>query len=358
MRLRADWIRQRDSSWGASIALAPLALASLPYAAAAYLNRVAYERGLRRRTRLPCHVIAVGSPLVGGSGKTPLVAWLAAALRDRGRRVAIATRGYGRTGRGLVVVSDGERMHASVAQAGDEPVWLARKVPGVPVVVCEDRVQAGRYAAATFGATLVILDDGLQHHRLHHDLAIAVLDGWRGLGNGFALPRGPLREPLGALDRADILAVWGGPLPERDDRRIGTLAPGLRRVRLERRLDGVRALGAEVCHGPEMLAGLEAGLLSALGDPDSLRRSVEAAGARVVVERRFADHHRYRERDLRGLGKQASIWLTSEKDAVKLQPGWVAGADVRVVSSRVEVEAADALLGWIEKTLGDRAGRA
>lgn len=331
---------------------APLAPVAALYGVGARFDRLVYESGWRQRVRLPCSVIAVGSPLVGGTGKTPFAAWLAAALRDRGRRVAIASRGYGRRSRGRIVVSDGERIRATAAEAGDEPFWLARRLPGVPVVVAADRAEAGRAAVAAFGADLLILDDGLQHHRLIHDLGIATLDGAFGLGNGRVLPRGPLREPLGALARADVLAVWNGELPEEDEQRVMAIAPAMRRLALQRRVCGVRALGEQRMHSPEVLADLPVGLLSGLANPASLRRSVEALGAHVVAERRFADHHSYRARDLRGLAKRARIWVTSEKDALKLQPNWAGGLDVRVIASAVDVEQAEGFLDWIDQELG------
>jgi tetraacyldisaccharide 4'-kinase len=271
--------------------------------------------------------------------------------------VAIASRGYGRRSRGLVVVSDGRRILATVDDAGDEPMWLAARLPGVPVLVAEDRIVAGRHASAALGIDTLILDDGLQHHRLHHDVAIATLDGEFGLGNGCGLPRGPLREPLGMLDRADVLAVWECPLPSDDERRIERAAPGLRRLRLRRRSVAVRSLGEAVDHPLDVLRGLEVGVLSALANPARFRLSVERLGARVVAERRFADHHRYRPRDLRRLGDAASIWLTSEKDALKLESGWAKDVDVRVLASELEVEEPAPFVDWLDRTLDLRSPR-
>jgi len=357
MRLRAGWLARRDDEPLQRAVLSPFLAASGAYAAGSHLRRSLYESGWLTRSRLPCKVVAVGSPLVGGTGKTPLVAWLAAALRDRGQRVAIASRGYGRRSRGLVVVSDGARICASLEQAGDEPMWLAARLPGVPVVVAEDRSVAGRHATAAFGSETLILDDGLQHHRLYYDVGIAVLDGELGLANGFVLPRGPLREPLGALARADVLAVWGGELPAADEHRIGRAAPALRRLRLRRRVAGVRALGEDLEHPPEVLAGMTVGMLSGLANPTSLRRSIEQLGATVIADRRFADHHWYRKRDLRKLRDEADVWVTSEKDALKLRPDWTRGVDIRVVASAVTAERADDFVHWLEKALGQRAPR-
>lgn len=347
----------RDERPSERLARAPLSALAVPYAAGARLHRLAYQSRWLERTRLPCCVVAVGSPLVGGTGKTPLVAWLAAALRARGRHVAIASRGYGRRSRGLVVVSNGERILAATDQAGDEPLWLAARLPGVPVLVAEDRVAAGRHASVALGIDTLILDDGLQHHRLHYDVGIATLDGEFGLGNGCGLPRGPLREPLGMLDAADVLAVWECELPSDDERRIERAAPGLRRLRLRRRSVAVRSLGGTVDHSPEGLRGMSVGVLSALANPAGFRRSVERLGAQVVAERRFADHHRYGPRDLRRLGDSAAIWITSEKDALKLEAGWAKGVDVRVLASALEVDESASFVEWLDRTLAQRGPR-
>ena len=355
------WMRglvARDERPLERLVRAPLSALALPYAAGARLHRLAYASRWVEPVHLPCSVVAVGSPLVGGTGKTPLVAWLAAALRARGRRVAIASRGYGRRSRGLVVVSDGDRILAATDQAGDEPLWLAARLPGVPVLVAEDRVAAGRHASLVLGVDTLILDDGLQHHRLHHDVGIATLDGEFGLGNGCGLPRGPLREPLGMLDGADVLAVWECELPSEDLRRIERVAPGLRRLRLRRHSVAIRSLGSAVDHSPETLRGLSVGVLAALANPAGFRRSVERLGARVVAERRFADHHRYGPRDLRGLGDSAAIWITSEKDALKLAAGWAKSVDVRVLASALEVDESASFVEWVDRTLVERGPRA
>ena len=135
-----------------------------------------YDSGRLAQTALSVPVVSVGNLVVGGAGKTPVVALLAGWLRDRGLRVAILSRGYGRRRKGRVVVQDFERLRASVEQGGDEPVLLARELPGVAVVVDADRVAAGRMAVAELGANVLLLDDGFQHRRLGRDLDLLVLD--------------------------------------------------------------------------------------------------------------------------------------------------------------------------------------
>jgi tetraacyldisaccharide 4'-kinase len=184
---------------------------------------------------------------------------------------------------------------------------------------------------------MLVLDDGFQHHRLARDLDLVALDGAEGLGNGAVLPRGPLREPAAALRFADALAVVDGPLAPADDALVGSLAPAAPRFAVRRAARSLRRLGAAAdADAPSWLAGREVGLLSGIARPSSFRRTVEALGAHVVVERAFPDHHRYAPGDLAGLSAQAPLWLTTEKDAVKLAPAWVASVDLRVLAIALE----------------------
>lgn len=333
----------------------PLLPASWSWSLGVRLHRASFTSGLRRAKRLPCAVVAVGSPLVGGTGKTPVSAFLAAALAERGHRVVVASRGYGRRRKlrrpePVRIVSDGERLLGNAEDCGDEPMWIAARCPGVPVLVAADRVQAGRIACSVFAADVLVLDDGLQHHRLEHDVAIATLDGARGLGNRHMLPRGPLRESPSMLGRCDALVTIGDLL--RDEQHIAALSAGLLSVRARREISGVRGIGRRDALSPESLNGLEVGLLAAIACPGSFRASIEERGGRVIAERVFRDHHRYRARDLRGLRDLAPIWLTSEKDAVKLRADWLREVDMRVVASELCMEAPGAFVEWLEQRAG------
>ncbi|MBW2272831.1 MAG: tetraacyldisaccharide 4'-kinase [Deltaproteobacteria bacterium] len=333
-------------------ALLPMDLAALPYGLTARAHRKLYEKGLLERRRLSCRVLSVGSVTVGGAGKTPAAAWVAAALHRRGYRVVIATRGYGRARREAVtVVSDGRTLRSDPPRAGDEALVLAAHAPGVPVLVGRDRGIVGLRAIAAFGAQVLVLDDGLQHHRLARDGELLVLDGALGLGNRRLLPRGPLREPVGVASRAGAICIVDGPLPEADARLLDACAPGAPRFEARRRPAFLRPLAGGATVPPELLDGMEVGMLSAIARPDGFRRTLEGLGARVVAERRFRDHHRYRSRDLAGLRRQTAIWVTTEKDAVKLLPSWTRGADLRVLGIELAVEGAARLVDWLESRL-------
>jgi tetraacyldisaccharide 4'-kinase len=350
--LRAGWLERRSEPRWLRLALLPLVPVSWLYGAGAWLHRAAAARGWLPRRRFAGHVVSLGSLMVGGTAKTPLAAWVARGLARRGRKVALASRGYGRSGREPVqVVSDGRFVRATADRAGDEPMLLAASAAGVPVLVGRDRGVVALRALSAFGSEVVVLDDGFQHHRLARDVDLVLFDGAVGFGNRQCLPRGPLREPLRGVRHADAVLVVDPPLPAADEARLQKLAPSARRFEAHRRASGLRPLAGGEAAPPEALQGLAVGLLAGIARPGSLRRSVEAQGARVVAERWFADHHRYRARDLAGLADACALWVTTEKDAVKLVPSWAGRADIRVLTLAVEVSEPEAFLDWLESRL-------
>jgi tetraacyldisaccharide 4'-kinase len=350
--LHPRWLGERDESLAQKLALAPLDVASWVYAGAAWAHREAAARGLTRPRRLAARVVSVGNLVVGGTAKTPLAAWIAAQLRRRGHKVALASRGYGRSGGEPVeVVSDGRFVHGTAATAGDEPLLLAAQAPGVPVLVARDRGVAGLRAISGFGAEVIVLDDGFQHHRLHRDVDVLTFDGAFGLGNRRVLPRGPLREPLGALARADAIGVVDGPLPDRDEELLAWRAPRAYRFATRRAPSALRPLAGGAALPLASLEGERVGLLAAVARPESVRRTLAQLGAQVVAERLFRDHHRFAASDLADLAAAAPRWITTEKDAVKLVPGWAGRARIDVLAIELAVEAPDALLDWLEARL-------
>jgi tetraacyldisaccharide 4'-kinase len=355
---RPVWFDARDPSLAVRLALAPLSALSWCYGAGAALHRAAYECRIAKRTRLACKVVSVGNLVVGGSGKTPLAAWIAAQLHARGRRVALASRGYGGKPREAVhVVSDGTRVLESVAVVGEEALLLAQLATGVPVLVARERAAAGERALDEFRADVLVLDDGFQHHALERDVELVAFSP-HGFGNGALLPRGPLREPLAALSRAHALLVPGTKLAERDEALLARFAPIAARFAVERAPRELRALdGGSPSEPPAWLAGREVGALSALAHPRALRESLEELGARVVAERVFADHHRYAPREVGDLGREAPLWITSEKDAVKLDPTWVRGTEVRVLAEQTSIAEPEKFMSWLLSAIDARISR-
>ena len=258
-----------------------------------WLHRWAYRRGLLRSIRLPVRVVSVGNLTVGGSGKTPFVAWLALRLRARGEKVAILSRGVGGSAtRGVNVVSDGSRVFLTPSAVGDEPAWLAASVRQVPVLAGQNRVALGLRASAAFGAEVLILDDGFQHHRLARDVDLVCIDGRVGFGNGHALPRGPLREPRSALRHADAIVHTRCP-EDAEPIRTGAL-PGLPQFRVRivprrfRTLDGRTTLPCDALEGERV------GLLAGIARPEGFQLSLERLGVEVARLVTYPDHHLYR----------------------------------------------------------------
>lgn len=267
----------------------------------------------------------------------------------------LASRGYGRVGGESVhVVSDGTSLRGEIAASGDEPMWLAARSPGVPVLVGPDRGLVGLRAVSVFDCDVLVLDDGFQHHRLERDLDLVALDGTFGLGNGRVLPRGPLREPVSALARVDAAIVLDPPLADGAEVVLHEVAPASERFNARRVSASLRPLGQAATRALDPLAllqGAEVGLLASIARPNSFRDTLESLGAKVVAQRTFRDHHRYRPQDLRGLAGLAPTWVTTEKDAPKLQPSWGKGVDVWVLSIDIQFERADPFLRWVESRL-------
>jgi tetraacyldisaccharide 4'-kinase len=349
--LKAAWLYERAPSASRRLALLPLRVASWLYGVGAAAHRGSYAAGLRRPRRLACRVVSVGNLVVGGTGKTPIAAWIAAELARRGHRVALVCRGVGALEpQEIAVAADGSGVRASLREVGEEALLLARLAPGVPVLAGRKRARVGARAIMELGARVLVLDDGFQHHALARDVDL-VCFGSDGLGNGALLPHGPLRERVRVLERADALLVAGGRLPFEDEARIASAAPGIARFTVVRTAERLSRLGEPAAsESPSALAGRAVGLLSAIARPDSLRATLERLGARVVAERRFPDHHVYRAQDVARLAG-APLWVTTEKDAMKLAPEWLRGADVRVLSERTAIEPAEAFLAWLEGRL-------
>jgi tetraacyldisaccharide 4'-kinase len=225
---------------------------------------------------------------------------------------------------------------------------LVAHAPGIPVLVGRDRGIVGLRAVSAFGADVLVLDDGFQHHRLMRDVDVVTLDANFGLGNGYVLPRGPLREHPSALSRADAICVIDGSLRPADEWRVKRWAPGAPRFHLRRRPAFLRSLSGDSDMSVEELAGMKVGLFAGIADPKGFRLTLEGLGAEVIALRTFRDHHRYRAHDLRHLAERAPVWVTTEKDAVKLLPSWAPDLDLRVLGIELEIDAGEQLSTWLE----------
>ncbi len=294
--LQRQWFRL--TPW--HVVLLPL---SILFGLAASLRRVLYRVGLLRAIRLPVPVIVVGNISVGGTGKTPLVLWLADFLRQQGYHPGIVSRGYGGGTEGAVAVD----ALSDPAVVGDEPLLLARK-SACPVWVGRDRVAAGNALLCAHPECDVLLsDDGLQHYRLGRDMEIVVVDGERKFGNGLLLPAGPLREGVSRLGAADAVVVNGGSLK----------AAMLLRNEFEMSLEGevFRNLRhPELFAGAADFGGKKLHAVAGIGNPQRFFAHLRRLGL-GFEEHAFPDHCVFRPQDLDY--HDADALLMTEKDAVK-----------------------------------------
>jgi tetraacyldisaccharide 4'-kinase len=320
-----------------------------------------YRSGWKPQRHLGSQVVAIGNITVGGTGKTPVVELLARSLRDRGRSVAVLSRGYksrkldrpqrwrDAMGRAIPpermpkVVSTGESLLLDSKYAGDEPFMLARNLEGVSVLVDRNRVKSGRFAIQHLAADTLLLDDGMQYLDLAHGIDIVLVDSQAPFGTEALLPRGTLREPPKNLRRASYIMLTkcnGSP----NDALIG-------RIRKYNKTAEI----IECAHGPvhlenvftrerqplEFLHDKWVGAISAIAVPEAFEGALAKLGARVEIRRRFSDHYRFSRKDVdkfmqRCVERDMQLIVTTEKDAVRFpRPSSI---DVPVHFLRIEVE--------------------
>jgi tetraacyldisaccharide 4'-kinase len=320
-----------------------------------------YRSGWRAQHHLGTQVVAIGNITVGGTGKTPVVELLAKSLRDRGRRVAILSRGYkskkldrpqkwqDSNGRAIPeekmpkVVSTGSALLLDSKYAGDEPFMLARNLDGVAVVVDKNRVKGGLFAVGQLAADTLLLDDGMQYLDLAHSIDIVLVDAGSPFGTEALLPRGTLREPPKNLRRASYILI--------------TKCTGSSNEALVSRIRKYNKTAEiiECMHGPiylenvftrerqplEFLKDKWVGAISAIAVPEAFEGSLAKLGARVEIQRRFSDHYRFSRKEVehfmqRCVERDMELIVTTEKDAVRFPKP--ASIDVPVYFLRIEVE--------------------
>ena len=320
-----------------------------------------FRSGWKHQSHLGTLVVSIGNITVGGTGKTPVTELLARTLRDRGRKVAILSRGYKskkldrpqkwhRKNGSMVpgekmprVVSTGRALLLDSRHAGDEPFMLARNLDGVSVVVDKDRVKGGRFAISELDADTLLLDDGMQYLNLAHGIDIVLVDAGSPFGTEALLPRGTLREPPKNLRRASYIF-----LTKCDGSSNDAL---IQRIRKYNKTASI----VESTHGPiylenlftrerkplYFLQGKWVAAISAIAVPEAFERSLEKLGARVEVRRHFSDHHRFTRKDVdhfmqRCVERDMDLIVTTEKDAVRFpRPTEL---NVPIYFLRIEVE--------------------
>jgi len=358
--VRFAWSGRNAGSRALAMLISPF---SAGYSIGLAVNRARLRRLPRFEPEIP--VVLVGNLTVGGTGKTPLVADIVRRLLDAGRRPVVVSRGYGGRLEGRrSVVSDGREILLLARDAGDEPLMLARQLPGVPVITGTDRVDAGKYAVERLGANALVLDDGFQQRdRFPGAFTVVAINARDPFGNGRLLPAGPLREPAATLRDAHAVVLTHAPETAVRDRAelrvlITGLAPG--------------AVVAEAAHEPDglenaadgsplpltWLSGRRILALSAIGYPSGFERDLAGAGA-VVVSAAAPDHHVWTPRGLERAGRTAAAdgctaIVTTAKDAVRLGGPAIAGLPVFVLRLRLgwtagEAEFRSALLARVNR---------
>jgi tetraacyldisaccharide 4'-kinase len=296
-RIEAMWYGETRPLW-----LAPF---SFLYGGIMGLRNLLYRIGLRHRMRVGVPVIVIGNLTVGGTGKTPLVAWLSGKLAAVGLRVAIVSRGYGGRARRVTRVT----LHSRPSEVGDEPLLLARRAQAT-VFVGRDRVAAARQAVAD-GADIVLCDDGLQHLALMRDCEIVVIDGQRGFGNGSLLPRGPLRESPRRLRRVNAVVVNGA---LKAGFHLPKFVAGTHFAMSMRPSDARPVADGAALRSLASFRGTGVHAVAAIGNPQRFFDMLREAGL-TLYEHPLPDHHAFRPGDL-NFGDALPVLMT-EKDAVK-----------------------------------------
>lgn len=330
---------------------------SFLYGRAVAARAALYASGRLPSHRLPAPVVSVGNLTFGGTGKTPLAEFLARRLRFQGFRPAILSRGFGRRSRGAVVVSRGEGPLVSPDEGGDEPVALARRLPGVAILVGERRVEAAR-AAAQLGADLFLLDDGYQHLAVRREANLLLLDAFDPFGGGKLPPAGRLREPLSAIERADAVVftrIDRGHPTEEAERTVALLHPEAPVFHASIRPDGLRDEAGSPVDVREV-ARRRCVAACGVARPDGFAASLSELDLSPEETFVFRDHHRYEDRDLRSIRQAAdrtgaAFLVTTEKDAVKLAGRF----SLPVVTVRLAVEVVEPnFFPWLAERIGGR----
>ena len=300
-----------------------------------------YKKRVLHDQPLGCLVVVVGNLTVGGTGKTPVVEKFARALQERGRKVAILSRGYKSKSAPLWkkwinaltheaeppprIVSDGETVLLDSELAGDEPFMLARNLPGVVVLVDKNRVKSGTFAIRKFGCDTLVLDDGFQYLPLKGRLNLLLVDKTNPFGNGHLLPRGILREPIKHLKRASyvFLTKSDGHRDTELEELIQEHNPGVDIIECTHQPKYLQRFSSDERQPLEFLKGKKVGAFSGIATPESFEKFVRDLGASLTFTRRFLDHYRFSYEDYvsifsEAMAKKVDFIVTTEKDSVRM----------------------------------------
>lgn len=357
-----DLMAGRRRKWYDRVITCLLFVASRFYRMAVQFRHWLYDKRVIRNQALGCLVVSIGNLSCGGTGKTPVVEVFARSLSQKGRKVAILSRGYRRKKRTFweklvhafnsgemelppQVVSDGNDLLMDSEHAGDEPYMLASNLPNVAVVVDKNRVKSGIHAIDEFETDVIILDDGFQYLKLKPHINIVLVDSTDPFGNGHVLPRGILREPIKNIRRADYIFLTKSDGTHKNTHLKRFLRRHTRRAEI-----------IECCHKPQHLVklfsnreeqklsflnGKKVAALSAIARPESFENFLEQLGAELVAKDHFADHHRYTQQEIidfvnTAKASGAEMVVTTEKDAVRIPH--IDRCDVPIYYLRIQID--------------------
>lgn len=303
-----------------------LSFFSMLYGFACYLRLSLYRLGVIQPKKMNAKVISVGNITAGGTGKTPLVIYLSEALKTKGWKVAVLSRGYKRKNKALFDLNEKTFAKASWGEVGDEPYLLSKRLIDIPIIVTKHRTISGPYAVEKYGTEILILDDGFQHLKLKRDLDILVIDCTNPFGNGKLLPAGILREPLSALKRADVFVLTKtDQIPEVEKLKeflvgYNSKAPvveSVYRVRSIRKISDGSTIELKELENKKTLA------FSGIGNPESFGNSIKQHKIDILKHRIFPDHFLYRPKDILSLMEESrnldvDFMITTEKDSVRI----------------------------------------
>ncbi len=308
---------------------------------------VAYRHGLLKTHKLKAAVISIGNLTVGGTGKTPCVAFIARTLRDAGQQVAILSRGYKRETHGRIEVSDGKKILCSAAESGDEPFLLASSCHGVRVVVDADRYAAGCWLEERAPVSVFILDDAYQHLRLARDLNFVLIDATEPLSEAAMIPFGRLREPLSEMRRADAVIVTRSDQPFDRDSLVDSVRknsrPNTPIFFASHRMTSLRRPGKEEILELTAFADRNIAAVSGIAKPKRFVGDLSQAGMKIAFRRDFPDHHRYSREDFTNLVRdafaaKAEAIIMTEKDAANLPDDLIDQSSLPVYAACIEFQ--------------------
>ena len=360
------------------------------YEFAVRLRVAAYETEYRKQKRLGAVVISVGNIALGGTGKTPMVEYIARYIKSEDHSVAILTRGYGRESSGMRVLNDPrpspdsdrkrltdaneqsrasrladasngngnaspngarvrEAMSASSHQEyGDEPLMLARALPDVPVIINKNRYEGGQWAERELGAEVLVLDDAYQHLSVARDLNILLLDATDPFGGFEMVPFGRLREPLYGIKRADAIIITRANRPFDQGQASAIIkyfcGDKVPVMYVYSSITRLRHLDTGTVYEAGQFAGWNAAVMCGIGNPRAFADDILQFGMNIVSENFFSDHHAFTQEDVDGVTRAAretgaDAIVTTEKDAVRLEG--LKHGDVPVYAAQLEIQSED-----------------